>query len=100
MVGAFAWRRTRAVAVFAGFVAANCDLRLGAEEGFFEFEGQVLAEIGATLHAAATPSAASASTEHVAEAEEFSEDVAEILEDAGIESGAPWPAPPPSPAWP
>jgi hypothetical protein len=53
----------------------------------FELEGQVLAEVGTSLHAAATASAGSAAAEHIAEAEEFSKDVAEVLEDGGIESG-------------
>ena len=51
-----------------------------------ELEGQVFAEVGAALHAAATASAGSAAAEHVAEAEEFAKDVAEVLEDGGIES--------------
>jgi hypothetical protein len=56
---------------------------LFAEESFFEFQRQVFAKICAALHAAAT---SSASSEHVAEAEELAEDVAEVLEDTGIET--------------
>ena len=79
-------RRTGAAAVFASFVAANRDLRLRAEECLLELEGQVFAKIGAALNAAAAASAAAAATEHVAEAEELAEDVAEVLEDGGIEA--------------
>jgi len=73
------------VAFFASFVTANRDLFFDAEESLFEFETQVFAQIGAALDTSAT---ASSPSEHVAEAEELAEDVAEVLEDAGIESHA------------
>jgi hypothetical protein len=75
------------VAVFARLVASNCHARFSTEECFLKLQGQVFPQVSAALHpAAATPGAASA--EHIAETEKFSEDVAEILEDGGIETGA------------
>jgi hypothetical protein len=66
-------------------MAADGDFLLHAEESFLKFESQIFAEIGAALHSAA---AASATAEHIAEAEELTEDVAEVLEHTGIESHA------------
>src|ERR1035438_3623124 len=73
--GALPWRRTGAATVFAGLVAANRNLGLRAEERLLKLEGQVLAEIGAALNPVAA-AATGATAEHVAEAEEFTEDVA------------------------
>ena len=69
-------------------MAATCDLGLGDEKRLFECKSQIFAEIGATLNAAATASATTTASEHVAEAKEFAEDVAEILEDRGIETAS------------
>src|SRR5229473_286269 len=55
--GTFAGRRSRAVAFFASFVTAHHHTRLGTESGFFELNGQILAQIRTTLN----PAAASAS---------------------------------------
>jgi len=67
----------------AGLMAAHADLLLGAKDGLVEFEMQVFAQIGSALGAAAT---ASPLAEQVAETEHVSKNVAEILEDGGIES--------------
>ncbi len=72
-------------------MAADIHLLLGAEHCFVEFKMQIFAKIGSTLGAAAT---ASALPEHVAESEDVAKDVAEILEDGGIESGGPAHLPP------
>jgi hypothetical protein len=80
----FPGRGTCAVAFFAGLVPPHADLLLNTEESFLELQREIFAQVGAALHTAAAPSAAS---EHVAEAEELAEDVAEILEDSGIEAG-------------
>ena len=74
------------VAFLACFVAANSNFRFGSEVRFFEFQREILAEVGPALYAIAT--ASTASTEDVAEAEELAEDVAEILEYSWIESCA------------
>src|SRR5271165_5256206 len=81
---ALAWSCAGAVAFLASLVAADCNTSLFAEKGFFEFEREILAKVGAALHPAAT--AAATSAEQIAEAEELAEDVAEVLEDGGIES--------------
>src|ERR1700681_1546483 len=66
-------RRPGTAAVFASFMTAHRDLRLGAEEGLLELEGQIFAEIGATLNEAPTSPAATA-PEHVTDAEKLAED--------------------------
>src|SRR5580765_1378015 len=43
---------------FAGFVTADVDLGLGTEDRFFEFEGEVLPQVGAALRARTSSSAA------------------------------------------
>jgi hypothetical protein len=82
---AFAGRGTRTLTFLASLVAADRDFLFDAEESFLKFESQVFAQIGATLNAAAS---ASAAAERIAKPEEFAEDIAEILEHTGIESGA------------
>jgi len=67
-------------------MTANRDFRFRPEVRFLELEREVLAKVGAALHAIAA--AATASSEDVAEAEELAEDVAEILENGRIESCA------------
>ena len=81
---AFARGRPGAAAILAGFVAANSDLSLGTEECFFKLERQILAQVRATLHAAAPP--ATTPAKQVAKSKELPEDVVEILEDAGIKT--------------
>jgi len=76
---------TRTLTFLASLVAAYCDFLFHAEESFLKLESQVFAQIGAALNAAAAPSA---TAEGIPEPEEFAEDVAEILEHAGVESGA------------
>src|SRR5882672_6082698 len=84
LYGRFAGRGTRTATRIARFMTADFDVLLYSEEGFFKFQIQVFAQVGAALSPGApTPS----STEEVAEAEKFSEDVTEILEDGGIETG-------------
>jgi hypothetical protein len=75
------------VAFLTSLMTPNGDPRLGPEECFLELERQIFAKIGAALHAGAT-AATTATPEHVAETEEFSKDIAEILENCGIETGA------------
>jgi hypothetical protein len=78
----FAGGSTRAAALFTGLMAADCDLRLFAEDRFFEFQSDVFAQVRTALRPGAS---ASASAEKIAEAEEVAEDLAEVL-DVGIEA--------------
>jgi hypothetical protein len=73
------------MAVFAGFVAADRDARLGSKDGFLKLDGDVFAKIRATLNAA---TAAAAATERISESEELAKDFAEVLEHRGIETRA------------
>ena len=66
-------------------MAAHRHFLFHAEESFLKFESQVFAKIRAALYSAA---AASTTAEHIAKTKELAEDVAEILEHTGIESGA------------
>lgn len=81
----FSGGRTGTLTILAGLMAADRDFLFHAKESFLKFESQVFAQISPALHSAA---AASAAAEHIAESEEFAEDVAEVLEHTGIESGA------------
>ena len=65
-------------------MAADIHLLIGAEDRLLKFEMQVFAKVSSALGAAPTTSALA---EHVAKTENVAEDVAEILEDSGIESG-------------
>ena len=67
-------------------MTAVADLLLRTERRFLKFDGDVLAQICATLRPCAPASAASA--EQIAEAEKFAEDVAEILEYGWIKARA------------
>src|SRR4029077_19699484 len=80
----FARRRTVPAARVAGLMAADIHFLIGAEDRFVKFEMQVFAQVGSALGAAATTSALA---EHITKTENVAEDVAEILEDSGIESG-------------
>src|SRR5581483_8878714 len=79
----FTLGRAGASASLTALVAANVHLGLHPERRFLEFEAQVFAQVGATL--SAIPPAAAARAEQVAETEQVAEDVAEVLEDGGIE---------------
>src|SRR6266478_1642563 len=68
----------------ASLMAANFDVLFSTEERFIEFQVKVFAQIGAALGASA-PAASTA--EQIAETKEFSEDVAEVLKNCGIEAG-------------
>ena len=68
-------------------MAAVADRLLRPKNCFFKLDGDVFAEVSATLGTSA-PGPTSTPAEQVAEAEELAEDVVEILEYAGIESGA------------
>ncbi len=70
---------------------AHIDLLLGAEHRFIKFQVQIFAQIGSALGAAASSAALA---EHVAKAEDVPKNVAEILEDRGIESRRPRLPPP------
>jgi hypothetical protein len=80
----FSGGRTGTLTILAGLMAADRDFLFHAKESFLKFESKVFAKIGAALHSTA---AASATAEHISETKEFAEDVAEILEHTGIESG-------------
>ena len=73
------------MAFFAHLVAAHRHFRLGSEYCFFELQGDIFAQIGSALRTAATTAASSASAKKVTEAEEVAKDVAEILENGGVE---------------
>src|SRR5580692_4659674 len=73
------------MALLAGFMTAHHDVFLHAECSLFELDGQVFAQICAALHPAA---AASAASEDIAEAEEFAEDLAQVLEWSALEARA------------
>ena len=60
------------------------NLFFNAERRLFKFDRDVFPQIGATLRASS--SSRTGPAEEVAEPEEFAEDVAEILKDAGIEA--------------
>jgi hypothetical protein len=79
----FAGRSTVPAARVAGLMAADIHFFIGAEDRLIKFEMQVFAKVGSALGAAATTSALA---EYVAKTENVAEDVAEILEDGGIES--------------
>ena len=76
-------RRACATTLFADFMATNRNLGLGSEDGLLKIEIHVLAQIRTTLRAAAL---AAAAAEHLPNAKEISKDVAEVLENGGIES--------------
>ena len=84
--GSFALRASRAVTLLAKFMLSVSDLFFYAEGRFFELDGDVFAQIGAALRTSAT--ARTISAEQIAESEEFTKDVAEILEHRCVESAA------------
>jgi hypothetical protein len=73
------------VACFTSFISTDSDLRFRSKNRFLEFQSDVLAQIGPTLRATA---AASTSTENVAEPEQITKNISEVLEDARIKSSA------------
>ena len=66
-------------------MAANRDFRLSAEEGLFEFQVDILAQVGAALGTGATTRT---SAENVSETKEVAENVAEILKDGRVKTHA------------
>lgn len=84
--GSFALGAPRTVTLLAKFMLAVGNLFFYPEGRLFEFDSDVFPQIGATLRSSS--SSRTSSAEEVAEPEEFAEDVAEILEDGGIESAA------------
>src|SRR5271157_2420651 len=87
--GRLAGRCAASFALVALFHPADLHLLANTEDGFLEFEGEIFAQIGATLCARA-PATASLPAEHVAESEEVAEDVLEIVEYRGVESAVTW----------
>ena len=81
--GSFAGSGARASALFASLVAPNRNAGFRAEHCLFEFQRDVLTQIGTTLGAAAP---ARTPAEEISEAEKVSEYLADILKDRGIES--------------
>jgi hypothetical protein len=77
-------------ALLADLVPAYRDLCFGSKDRFFEFQADVFSQIGSPLRAAATApsSTTTTTTKKVPKPEEVAKDIAEILEDAGIESGS------------
>ena len=77
--------RSRAVsaASFAGLMAADIHVLLGAKYRFVKFEMQVFAQVRSTLSPAAPPPTLA---KHVAKTKDVAKDVAEILKDGRIES--------------
>jgi hypothetical protein len=65
--------------------AGYLDLHLGSEDGVFEVDGQVVAQVGSAVGLLASP-APGGGAEHVAESEEITQNVAEIGEDVRIEA--------------
>jgi hypothetical protein len=66
-------------------VAANRHLGVSAKYRFLEFQRYVLPQVGTTLTAATAPGAAA---KNIAESKKVAEDVAEIVENCGIEATA------------
>jgi hypothetical protein len=79
----FAGSRTRTAAFFTGFMAADYDLRLFAKDRLLELQSDVFAQIRTALGAGTT---ARASAKKIAETEEVSENLAEVVKDCGINS--------------
>jgi hypothetical protein len=74
----FSRRSAGARTLLTVFMAPHIYLRLGAEYCFLKFQGDVFSEVRAPLRAIAA--ARVSAPEHVANAKEISEDVAQILE--------------------
>ena len=79
-------------------MAPNIHLLLGAEHRLFKLQVQVFAQI--RVRAARGCAAVRPAAEHIAEAEKLAKNVAEILEDRGIESRRARRRLPPTPACP
>ena len=77
--------RARAVAGFAVFLARQLDLGGDACGGFLEGERHVVAQVGATLCAAAS-TATAAPSKQILEAEEIPKNVVEILENSAVKT--------------
>src|SRR6185503_4083171 len=75
--GSLSLSASRSLAGVAELVPAIRNGLLSAEHGFFEFDGDILAQVGSTL-----------STRTAAAATALAEDVVEVLENAGIKSAA------------
>src|SRR5579883_1023006 len=75
---------TRTRALLTGLVLANFHFFRNAEYRFFEIEIDILAQIRTALCARA-PAPTAASAKEIAKAEQVAEDIAEILEDHGVE---------------
>jgi hypothetical protein len=82
-------RAARSSAGITVLVFAVGDLFFCAEYRLFEFQGDVFAKVSPTLRSRAPTTAASA--EQIPESEELAENIAEVLENASIETD---PAPP------
>lgn len=81
--GRFAGSGAGAAAFLTSLVSPHGDLSGFAENRFFEFQRDVLAQVGAALRAAA---AARGASEQIAEAEEVTEDVTEILKSGRVKA--------------
>ena len=77
-----------AFANVAEIVTPIADPLLGPENRFLELDGDVLTKVRSTL-GAGTAAAAATTAKQVAEAKEFAEDIAEILENSRVETGCP-----------
>src|SRR5437016_361419 len=74
----------RSAASAAGFHARNLDFRGQAEHGFLEADFEIVADVFASLRAAAAAPATAA--KQVSKAEKVAQDVTEIAESLGIET--------------
>ena len=79
-------RSARAGTVFASLVPAHIDFGLCAEDGFLKLQREVFPEVGTALSPRSPPS--STATEHLSDAEELAEDIAQILKCTRIKSAA------------
>ena len=67
-------------------MAPDLNLLFRPEHRFFEFQGQVFAQVAAALRATAAPAAAAEQVAHAEDAAENVAEIAEVLEDGGIEA--------------
>ena len=72
--------RTGTFALLAGLMAPHRDLGFGAENGIFEFHGDIFAQVGAALRAAAP---ARAAAKNLSQAEEVAENITQV---GGVEA--------------
>jgi len=85
--GRFSRSRTGSTALLARLMSPDGHGTFRSEHGFFKLQAQVFAKIGAPLSTAAA-AASLRSAEHISKSEKVSEDFAEVLNNARIESSS------------